>query len=244
MLLMPTLSVDLAFKDYRDIGVVTLARLDGRIRASAVALTTRGLHGRPSAGGLADALVSLANEIGAAWIFIDGPQGWKAPDNGVEHSRCCERSLATQGKTGLPGVTKPGNYLEFITFAIELFDALEKRNWPRLAAPAVPPLHRCAIESFPTSAWRSLGLVPLPGKAATAPEMVLARLQSLRAVFPLDVTDSLSHDELQALVAGLAGVALDDGNAAGVSIAGVPPKRLEGTWREGFIVNPTRKMLR
>ena len=239
---MPTLSVDLAFEDYRDIGVVTLARLDGRIKASAVPLTTRGLHGRPSAGGLADALVSLANEISAAWIVIDGPQGWKAPDNGLEHCRCCERALATQGKTGLPGVTQPGNYLAFITFAIELFDALDNRGWPRLATPSVPPLQRhCAVESFPTSAWRSLGLVPLPGKGATAPEMVLARLQSLRAVFPLDVSDYLSHDELQALVAGLAGVALDDGNAAGVSIAGVPPMRSEGTWREGFIVNPTRK---
>jgi len=130
----------------------------------------------------------------------------------------------------------------FITFAIELFDALDSRGWPRLPAPAVPPSrHRYAIESFPTSGWRSLGLVPLPGKAATAPEMVLARLQSLRAVFPLDVANNLSHDELQALVAGLAGVALDDGNVAGVSIAGVPPKRVQGTWREGFIVNPTRK---
>jgi hypothetical protein len=238
----PTLSVDLAFKDYRDIGVVTLTKHDGRIRVSAVPLTTRALHGAPSAGGLADALVSLANEISAAWIFIDGPQGWKIPDNGCEHSRVCEQALATQGKTGLPGVTKPGNYVGFITFAIELFDALDSRGWPRLPAPSVPPSRRrCAIESFPTSAWRSLGLVPLPSKAATAPEMVLARLQSLRAVFPLDVTDHLSHDELQALVAGLAGVALDDGNVAGVSIAGVPPKRLEGLWREGFIVNPTRK---
>lgn len=239
---MPTLSVDLAFKDYQDIGVVTLARLDDRNKASAVRLTSRGLHGRPSAGGLADALVSLANEIGAAWIFIDGPQGWKAPDNGCEDSRCCERAVATQGKTGLPGVATPATYVDFITFAVELFDALESRGWPRLLAPAVPPLQRrCAIESFPTSAWRSLGLVPLPGKAATVPEMVLARLQSLRAIFPLDVDGYLSHDELQALVGGLAGVALDDGNAAGVSIAGVPPVRLAGTWREGFIVNPTRK---
>jgi hypothetical protein len=45
-------------------------------------------------------------------------------------------------------------------------------------------------------------------------------------MFPLDVEDYLSHDDLQALVAGLAGVALDDGNAAGVPIAGIPPMRL------------------
>jgi len=239
----PTLSVDLGFKDYQDIGVVTLAPLNGRVKASAVPLTARGLHGRPSAGGLADALVTLANEISATWIFVDGPQGWKAPDNGSENSRVCERALATHGKTGLPGATTPGSDVEFVSFAIELFDALDNRGWPRLSTPAVPPVrHRCAVESFPTSAWRTLGLVPLPGKAATRAEMVLARLQSLRAIFPLDVDDYLSHDELQALVAGLAGVALDDENAAGVSIAGAPPKRVAGTWREGFIVNPTRKV--
>src|SRR3954463_1691414 len=106
---MPTLSVDLAFKDCRDIGVIVLDKVDGRIQASAVPLARRGLRGRPTVAALADALVALADEIGASWIFIDGPQGWKAPDNGLEHARVCERTLATQGKTGLPGVTKPGN---------------------------------------------------------------------------------------------------------------------------------------
>jgi len=146
------------------------------------------------------------------------------------------------GKTGLPGSTKPGNHVGFITFAIELFDALDARGWPRLATSAVPPLRRrCAVESFPTSAWKRLGLKPLPGKASARPETVLERLGALRSTVPVDVPDRLSHDELQALVARLAGVALDDGNEAGVSIAGVPPIQMDGTWREGFIVNPTRR---
>jgi len=42
----------------------------------------------------------------------------------------------------------------------------------------------------------------------------------------------------------LAGIPLEDGNSADVSIAGVPPMMVEGTWREGFIVNPTRKAAR
>jgi hypothetical protein len=84
-------------------------------------------------------------------------------------------------------------------------------------------------------------LTPLPGKASTRPDVVLERLGALRSAVPVDVPDSLSYDELQALVAELAGVALDDGNAGGVSIAGVPPIKMDGTWREGFIVNPTRK---
>ena len=61
-------------------------------------------------------------------------------------------------------------------------------------------------DCFPTSEWRTLGLLPLPGKAACGVDIVLARLESLRAILPLDVADSLSHDELQALVARLAGV--------------------------------------
>jgi hypothetical protein len=61
-------------------------------------------------------------------------------------------------------------------------------------------------DCFPTSAWRTLGLLPLPGKAACGVDIVLARLESLRAILPLDAADSLSHDELQALVARLAGV--------------------------------------
>ena len=138
-------------------------------------------------------------------------------------------------------MTKPGDDVGFITFAIELFDALANRGWPRLTTPAVPPSQRrCAIESFPTSAWRSLGLVPLPGKAATAPEMVLARLQCCGqcSLWTLRMTSRMTNP---GVVAGLAGVALDDGNEAGLAIAGIPPVRLEGTWREGFIVNPTRK---
>jgi hypothetical protein len=108
---MSTLSVDLAFKDYRDIGVVTLAKLNGRIDARAIPLSSLGLLGRPAVTDLADALVDLAD----------------------------------------------------------------------------PPSR-------------------------------------------------------QALVSGLAGVALEEGNEAGFTIAGVPPTEMDGTWREGFIVNPTHNV--
>src|SRR5207244_3718820 len=49
------------------------------------------------------------------------------------------------------------------------------------------------------------------------------------------------HDELQALVAGLAGVALEGGDELGIRVAGVSPIEIDGAWREGFIVNPTRQ---
>ena len=47
-----------------------------------------------------------------------------------------------------------------------------------------------------------------------------------------------SHDELQALVAGLVGPAIEQRNMAGLCISGVGPVLREGTHREGFIINP------
>jgi hypothetical protein len=61
----------------------------------------------------------------------------------------------------------------------------------------------------------------------------------LMNLFSIDVAGEVSHDELQALVSGLAGLALSDGHAVGVNVAGVPPIQMDGTWREDFIVNPT-----
>ena len=47
-----------------------------------------------------------------------------------------------------------------------------------------------------------------------------------------------SHDELQALVAGLAGVAIVAGNPNGYIAEGAPPRKVAGAIVEGLIVNP------
>ena len=239
---MPVLSVDLAYKDYADVGVVEMASVEGRVRARPIRLTGLGLSGRPTVPDLARKLVELAKEAQARWIVVDGPQGWKAPDNGLEHARRCEAECSTPGKTGLPGFTKPANYLAFISFSIELFDALSAAGWPRVPRAELPSTDaKYAIESFPTSAWRCLGIASLPGKSATTSSVLADRLRALRAGCPVDVCDDLTHDELQALAAGLAGIAFDSGNAEGVFVAGLPPVVIEGTWREGYIINPSPK---
>jgi hypothetical protein len=43
---------------------------------------------------------NLADDLGAAALLIDGPEAWKDPDNGLQHSRVCERELNTPAKTG------------------------------------------------------------------------------------------------------------------------------------------------
>ena len=239
---MTTISVDLAYKHYRDIGTVVLTRKSDRIVVEPIHLVSdSGLSGRPDATVLAEFLVKRAAEINATIILIDGPQAWKSAHNGLEHSRLCERELAAPGKTGLPGTTKPANYLGFIQFSIDLFDELEARGWPRLQAakPQFPADH-VAVESFPTAAWRSLKLTPLSGKQKASAEDVAGKLRELREQFPLNITSDLNHDEVQALVAGLAGLALTSGNPSGYEIAGAAPIYEDCYWREGFIINPTR----
>ncbi len=237
---MPVVSVDLAYKSYVDIGVVVMSAGSGRVTAQPVWLAERGLRGRPTVSTLVKHLTELAEEADARWIVVDGPQGWKAPDNGLEHARVCESQCATPGKTGLPGTCKPSNYIDYISFSIELFDALAERGWPRLPSAVLPEAgSRHALESFPTRAWRCLGLRALPGKAATTQQQLRDHLGQLRRVVPLDIADDITHDDLQAAVAGLAGIAFDSNNAHGVFVAGLPPVELEGSWREGFIVNPS-----
>jgi hypothetical protein len=238
---MAVISVDLASKDYCDIGVVVLDRGPAEIDVQPVALTELGLRGVPDARVLTRTLLELAADVKARWILLDGPQGWRAPQSQHRHCRHCERELSTQGKTGLPGNTKPGNYLGFISFAISVFDELATRNWPRWTTAALSADRAgFTVESFPTSAWRSLDIRPLPGKSAATQADIDDRLAGLKRVFGIQVARGPSHDELQALVSGLAGLALEAGNVEGIAVCGVPPFEVEGTWREGFIINPTR----
>ena len=91
--------------------------------------------------------------------------------------------MLRQGKTGLPGHSKPSSYLGFISFAIDLFDALAELGWPRLPdKSALSSTSRFAIESFPTSAWRTLGLKPLPGKVNTPDGVIEEKLAELASL--------------------------------------------------------------
>jgi hypothetical protein len=57
-------------------------------------------------------------------------------------------------------------------------------------------------------------------------------------VIPFTTNRPPNHDQLQAIVGGLPGLALEDRNAAAIRIVGHPPRREGGHWREGFIVLP------
>ena len=231
-------SVDLAVQRARDVGVCVLSRSARGIEAELVSLAAPGAPlDPPSARWLAESIARLARARHARLLLLDGCQAWKDAANGLEHARRCERALHTPAKTGEPGRVKPRPYTSFVAFSIAVFDELHALGWPRLEA-ARRPRGRRAVEVFPHAAWKRLGLAPLPAKAKCSAQRVAAHARALCAHCHVRTNRAPSHDELQALVAGIAGLALLAGDASGYELLGDPPRLVEGAWREGFILAP------
>lgn len=193
------------------------------------------LNGSPNATALAECLARLADDAGATLILLDGPQAWKDPASTDKHMRACERSTRTPGRTGLPGEVKPASWTRMARFSVAVFDVLEDLGWPRFELGWNGD--KRAIESFPTQAWRTLGLSPLPGKARRDTN-VSDWSKRLRERTGLRSERRPSHDELQAAVAGLAGLQLLASGDQDCELAGTAPFLFDGHWREGFIVSP------
>jgi hypothetical protein len=199
-------------------------------------------RGAVDANVLAGRLNHLCNIRGIRVIMLDGPQAWKSSSNGLEHSRVSERQLNTAAKTGLPGMVKPVTYRAFAEFCLDVYDALCRRGWRRLdtlSQPGSQP-ERVLVESYPHAAWKSLGLQPLPSKRRCKVSDLAEAYAALRSLIPFTTNRPPNHDQLQAIVGGLSGLALEEHNTAGARIVGNPPRREDGHWREGFIVLPVR----
>jgi len=177
-------------------------------------------------------------------MMLDGPQAWKSRSNGLEHARVSERQLNRAAKTGLPGMVKPVTARPFAEFCLDVYDALCRRGWRRLATQEQPGSaldqnqERILVESCPFEAWKSLGLKPLPAKRRARVSDLAEAYAALRSLIPITTNRPPNHDQLQAIVAGLPGLALEDRNTAAAHIVGNPPRREDGHWREGFIVLP------
>jgi hypothetical protein len=264
---MAILSVDLAFRRWSDLGIVLLDRVrpaePPNLLETGPGLPVRAplnpLHepkpaqrtiaceiipwndaSRVDANVLAGRLNHLCGVRGIRVMVLDGPQAWKSRFNGLEHARVSERQLNTAAKTGLPGMVKPITYRPFAEFCLDVYEALCRRGWQRLDTmeqPGPAP-QRVLIESYPHAAWKSLGLKPLPSKRRARVHDLAEAFGALRALVPLTVDRPPNHDQLQAIVGGLPGLALEERNSAGARIVGSPPRREEGHWREGFIVLP------
>jgi hypothetical protein len=239
---MAILSVDLAFGRWSDLGIVVLERSAKRKTEAPIdcEIVMWNDAGPVEAEVLAGRLNHLCGVRGIRVLMLDGPQAWKSRTNGLEHARVSERQLNTACKTGLPGMVKPATYRPFAEFCLDVYDALCRRGWKRLATREQPaaPTERVLVESYPYAAWKSLGIKPLASKRRARVSDLAEAFGALRAVVPFKVNRPPNHDQLQAIVGGLPGLALEERNADGVRIVGAPPRREEGHWREGFIVLP------
>jgi len=235
------LSVDLASKWSKDLGIAVLESTGGRgVSATLVPPSELKLQEPMVAEALAAALARLADHHGCGWLALDGPQAWKHPDNGLSWSRCCDREANAPAKVGQDGSqVKPRSYAGFVDFSIHVFDELDRLGWPRLSSKE-PTESRLAIESFPLKAWRSLDRRPLPAKRK-------CRTPAQREKWRLSLADLValppetSHDELQAVVGGLGALWLRAGLSGQVAFLGRAPLQHEGRWREGFIVVPAKQ---
>ena len=252
---MAVLSVDLAYRRWFDLGIAILSRtagengLPGPIDCELISWDRTNLDpanpNEPHSGPvhaeiLAGHLNHLANVRGIRVLLLDGPQAWKSESNGCAHARLSERQLNCAAKTGLPGIVKPATYRTFAEFCVDLYDALCRRGWKRLATlghPGTTP-ERVLVESYPHAAWRSLGLPALPSKRRARVSDLAAGFAALQTLVPLTVNRPPNHDQLQAIVGGLPGLALEAQDPTGARFVGNPPRREDGHWREGFIVLP------
>lgn len=177
---------------------------------------------------LARAIDEYAQSNGVRAIALDGPQGWRDPstDPGLPGvGRRCEYESRTQGKTGIYPTTYPGNQRSWIEFSIELFDELLRIGNASLAdslpSSQAPSSKYYLLECFPTSTWRTSRLKPLPKKSSKPG--LQAYVRALGAAYGLPSFQTQSHDDLQAVVAGLAAMAVCGGPAVAVP-RGVPSR--------------------
>jgi hypothetical protein len=100
-----------------------------------------------------------------------------------------------------------------------------------------------AIHTQHGSRWASH---PLPAKRKCRVSHLAEAYAALTELLPITTSRPPNHDQLQAIVGGLPGLAIEEQASAGAEtethagsrIVGQPPRWEGGYWREGFIALP------
>lgn len=244
--LMAVLSVHLATRSWSDLGVALL-HVDGSLVRCRI--LTWSQEEAVTVIALAQQMDAVCRKHGVTVLMLDGPQAWKADDNGFAHSRAAERAVNTAAKMGLPGTVLPGSYERFVGYCLALYDALARLGWQRLVTGQRPTSGslRFLVESYPHAAWKSLGMRPLPARRRCRVSHLAAAWSALNAIVPIVASQPPNHNQMQAIVGGLPGLALAAELArtdivadlpVGSRLVGQSPHREGGHWREGFIAVP------
>jgi hypothetical protein len=234
------LSVDLALSSDR-LGICHLSKGKGSWTACFVRPIEIGIREPLQSTSLALAVYEYCQREYVSVLLIDGPQAWKSPHSKLLHCRECEHILSTPAKTGIIGNVKPKPASRFVEFSIDVFTELFRLGAGEvLDSKIVLTSGTVAAESFPTAAWRALGQKPLPSRARTNDDEIRRRCEWLQQQFGIKVNGDPTHDEIQALVSGLAGISIVEGST-GYEAVGAQPVVIDGNRCEGFIVNPRRE---
>jgi len=225
------LGVDLASRHWAENGTAVLAFRGMRWTSCAVDVL-RWPGGVPNAQTLAEMILSYCIRHDIRAVALDGPLGWRDP-NATAGSRpgvgrVAEYAVRAQGKTGNYGVCYPRTQRRWVELCVAVFAHLLRHPQCALVNSDSPMSLEAGqfavLETFPTMTWRTCGMKPLPSRRATTPEVQREALRGLARTFamppdllPVDCT----HDEVQAIVAALAGVAVQGGPARPV-FHGVP----------------------
>lgn len=244
------LGVDLASGTWADNGSALLEfdEGSGHVVALRVPAIRWPVPAQLNARTAADAIDRFARAEGVCAVALDGPQGWRdpaTPEGTPGVGRRCEYLSRTQGKTGVYPRTYPGNQRPWMEFCIDVFSQLLTRPEVVLAN---DPAQRYSgaggyllLECFPTSAWRSSGLTPLPGKAAGPALGPYVDALVAKYALPEPTNVIANHDDVQAIVAALCALPLAGGAAiaepVGVPARTVPSDRGAPQRIEGFIWN-------
>lgn len=248
------LSVDLACRSWADLGVAVLEQKGALIACEIIRWHD---SWAPPVVELALRLNEISEDREVNVLMLDGPQAWKAEDNGNTVCRASERELNTAAKTGLPGTVLPGTYERFVGYCLALYDALARLGWQRLTTRENPSGFggKVLVESYPFAAWKSLGIKPLPSKRKCRVSDLAEAWAALTEILPITASQPPNHDQMQAIVGGLPGLSISEGLhhqvtveaglagsriVSGSRIVGLPPRQEGGHWREGFIVLPVR----
>jgi len=228
---MNTLSLDPSHLEYRGSGVVALT---GEWPRMTVVTCKIDRSGTPTPEGLVQAILPLFKEHGARCLVLASPASWKGMECEHQGSRCCDRLLNKPTKAGYPGAVVPRSSTRAAEFSIAVAQELIKRGF-RPYEGVIEEDQSILLESFPLAAWKALGIRPLPSRENGGLLQIPSRMRQLRELMDIALPASLTHDQAQALVCGLAGAQL---GATDISLVGAPPAEVDGTPREGFIALP------
>jgi len=164
--------------------------------------------------------------------MLDGPQAWKSRSNGLEHF--ADQRAATEHR-GENGPSWHGQAAQFTgpspSFCLDVYDALCRRGWRRLATREHPVPYRSASSSraIRHAAWKSLGLKPLPSKRRANVSDLAEAFGALRSLIPSRGTVRPITISFRPSVGGLPGLALEERNTDGARIVGTPPRARRAT---------------